>query len=149
MKRSRIITMSAVVIFTLGLLALSGCAGPGGWSLVGTWVNGAYDNDGTDTTMGKIVISPENKITLYVTTSATTSDMTGTLYVDDEWTEGENHYFKARTVTNSTPPDTFYGLVRLSQEGRVWEANSTDTGTYPTGIDATASDYQFYTRVEG
>jgi hypothetical protein len=118
--------------------------------MVGTWVNPAYNDDGSTDTPGKVVIGSDNTLETYETTTSTTPAITGTITVEDDWVDGDYHYFKGvLTTTNTNPTETIHVLMRISNEGYTYEANSTTTGTYPTAIDPTASDYQYYTRDGG
>ena len=146
MKKKNGLVMGLILTVIAGFL-IAGCTPiEAGWSLVGTWVNSDYDTDGIDETPGKIVIGSDDTIDIYDTSTSTTVSMSGTIFLDDDWTETGYHWLHARSVFDMDPQETYYALVKISNEGNTYESNSTTNGTYPTAIDPDDPSYQLYTR---
>jgi hypothetical protein len=148
MKRRRMIAAGMVVILALGLIALSGCAGPeAGWSLVGTWVNPEYVGE----TYGpgpRVVYNTDNTFTTYDDLEGSTVRSTGSIEITEEWTEPGSLWYKLETTVDGDDNSPYYSLVRIYDNGNTMESwmSSGDSYPDPETVVRGGSDYSIFFR---
>jgi len=110
------------------------------WSLVGTWVNPAYEN--TNVYLPKIVYGNDNTISIYFYVNDKAPFGVGNYEIEKDWTESGVHWFMVKSIVNSV---VYYELDRLTEGGDKYEGTISHED-YPTNIDITSSSYQIRKR---
>ena len=136
--RVRLIAVSLVLValaFLTGCEAFTNLFGPeSSWTLVGTWVNPAYEQiSGAN---AKLVYT-ETTWAAYKLVSDTTPVASGSYTITKDWTESGVHWFQTAPVVGGS---TVYELDRLSSDGNMYESVDSSSA-YPTSIDPTSDNF--------
>jgi hypothetical protein len=138
----RMIVLCAVAAVVVALV-VAGCENKGpeeSWTYVGTWANSDYNGLGGGPP-AKLVMTATS-MTYYDNVADPVPIGTGTFAVADDWTRGDNHYFKGIAVI---APDTYFFLMRVSNDNDTLESNSSDA-SYPAVINPAGSNYGIFAR---
>ena len=108
------------------------------WTLVGTWINPAYEGGW----FGKVVYRDDGTVEIYYLISDTTVVATGTYVIEDDWTEKGIHWFKVKTVFGATPG---YEIDKLTNDGNTYESVFT-SNAYPAEFDPASPSYSYTIR---
>jgi hypothetical protein len=119
-------------------LGPSGWAGPeASFSVVGTWVNPAYNNH-NGMPPARIVATADS-MTFYNNDTDTTDPVfSGSYTVARDWASDGAHYFEINAMAA-------FGLARVSNNNNTLETNGSGTA-YPTSINQSDPSYEIYTR---
>jgi hypothetical protein len=113
MRRSSIIIVCG--LFLALLCSSSLFAEEETWSLVGSWINKAYDKTGNPS--AKVVYGADGVVTLY----KNLSDHEGTeipYTIEKSWTEKGTHWFKVKFPMQTRPA---YEIDKLTEGGNKYE----------------------------
>jgi hypothetical protein len=130
----RKIIIVCALFFVLSLLCSpSLLAQEESWSLVGTWINKAYDIPGM--LNAKIVYGGDGHLTLYKFLSDTTPTAKATFTIEDSWTEKGIRWFKVKILAGN---ETWYEIDKLTEGGNTYESVFR-RDMYPSSFDAKSS----------
>ena len=102
------------------------------WSLVGAWINPAYDSSGIAS--GKVVYGNDKTVFLYRQSNDNASSASGPYLVEKDWTESGAHWFRVKITFSD---GVYYEIDKLTQGGKSYESVFT-LGHYPEKFDRTA-----------
>lgn len=116
----RTLTRTFLLILALQLFAVSAAfAQEDNWTLLGSWINQEYDT--SRFFQAKWVFEDNGVLSVYQRV-ADKSRTKASYVIDDTWTESGIHWFKLREMWGGN--ETFYYLVKLTDEGNTFEAIS-------------------------
>jgi hypothetical protein len=131
------------MLFVIGMVATS-ClfSQENDWSLVGTWVNPAYED--SNAISPKSLLTSDGAITMYYHIADSVPEAVGTYAIESDWTEPGLHWFKLKSVYGRW---TYFELAKLTDGGNKWES-VVSTEAYPASFDPSskASAYVIRTR---
>lgn len=148
MKRRTCIAAGVIVLIAAGLLTLSGCAGPeAGWSIVGAWINPEYVGETTGSGP-RVEYETDDTFTAYDDLEGTTVRATGSIEVEEEWTETGSLWLKALMQVEGDPNSPYHNLIRIFDTGNTVESWMTTGGSYPDPetVERGGSDYSILYR---
>ncbi len=109
------------------------------WTLVGSWVNKAYET--SRTFLAKVVYGDDGMMSLYQRLSDRTR-LRWPYTVEKDWTEPGFRWFK---IKYSDGHLNFCEIIRLSQDGNTLDAVGA-FGDFPAEFDMNSKSYYHYTR---
>ena len=115
MRRSSIIIVCG--LFLALLCSSSLFAQEESWSLVGSWINKAYDKTGNPS--AKIVYGADGVFTLYQHLSDHTEMLKTAYTIEKTWTEKGAHWFKVKIPIQTR---TAYEIDKLTEGGNKYES---------------------------
>lgn len=88
------------------------------WSLIGSWINKAYDYPGAFS--AKIVYSADGNLTMYKFLKDSNESDKSSFAIEENWTEKGVHWFKVKlSMANGT---TWYEIDKLTEGGNKYES---------------------------
>jgi len=128
--------MAIVILCVIGMMATMPLfAQEKEWSLVGTWVNPAYEN--SNATPPQNIFKGDGTITTYYHIGDSLPWGVGTYSVESDWTEPGVHWFKVKSTFSQW---TYFEIAKLTNEGNTYESvGSWDK--YPSSFDKSNNSY--------
>ena len=106
------------------------------WTVVGTWVNPAYDGTNINK-LPKNVLTSDGVISLYYHADGSLPWAVGKYAIESDWTEPGVHWFKVKTVYSTW---TFFQLARLTDDGNTYESVASSEA-FPLTFDPSNQSY--------
>ena len=128
-------------LFMTGMMAMTSLfAQEKDWSLVGTWVNPAYEKAADYP--AKVVYGSDGTISLYHLSGDTTPYAYGPYVIEKDWTESGIHWFRVKL---SFAEGVTYEIDRLTEGGTKYESVFS-TGMYPSLFETSGDLYPYTMR---
>ena len=112
------------------------------WSLVGTWVNPAYE--GSNVYPPQSVFNSDGTITTYYHAGDSLPWASGTYTIESDWTESGVHWFKVKSTFGAY---TYFEIAKLTNEGNTYESVGS-WGSHPSSFDKSSDSYSIRNRQE-
>jgi len=110
------------------------------WSLVGSWINKAYDSPGTFS--AKVVYGADGNLTTYKFLGDSNASAKVPFTIEENWTEKGVHWFKVKIPMGS---GTLYEIDKLTEGGNTYESVFC-MDKYPLTFDTKSPSYYYTIR---